>query len=186
MPSGSRGWNGSSTSSTLPHALPAVAAVLLQHPPAGLQSYWEPLTKFRRTPIEMCVRAPAEMLSAVENLLDAHFENDVGMRADPRPARSDVAQYRVEGLARLALVDRIDPDEHAIGAKQLLAHLVREVLVIDGRLGTDADRGELFEDAVEAVVLRRRSLPRCEIATPKNCDFKAFLLGHYWFLEEEL
>src|SRR5215472_7728717 len=169
-----------------PHALAAVAAVLLQHPRAGLQSHWERVTKFRRATIEMRVRAPAEMLGAVENLLDAHFENDVGMRAGPRPARRDVTQQRVERLARLALVDRIDPDEHAIGAKQLLAHLIREVLVIDGRLGTDADRGELFEDAVEAVVRRRRGLPRFEIATPKNCDFKVFLIGHYWFLEEEL
>jgi hypothetical protein len=23
-----------------------------------------------------------------------------------------------------------------------------------------------------------------EIATPKNCHFKPFLLGHHWFLEE--
>src|SRR5438477_9090053 len=126
----------------------------------------------------MRVRAPAEMLGAVEDLLDAHFENDVGMRADPRPARSNVAQYRIERLARLALVDWIDPDEHAIGAKQLLAYLVREVLVINGRLGMDADGGELFEDAVEAVVRRRRVAARLEIATPKNCDFKAFLSHH--------
>jgi hypothetical protein len=76
----------------LPDALPAVAAVLLQHPWAGLQPRREGLAKFRRTAIEMRVRAPAEMLGAVENLLDAHFENDVGMRADPRPARSNVAQ----------------------------------------------------------------------------------------------
>src|SRR5215472_2345436 len=132
----------------------------------------------------MRVRSPAEMLGAVEDLFHAHFENDVGMRADPRPARSDVAQQRVERLARLALVDRIDPDEHAIGAEQLLAHLIREVFVIDGRLGTDAYRGELFENTVEAVVLWRRSFPRCEIATPKNCDFKAFLLRHHCILQE--
>ena len=72
----------------------------------------------------------------------------------------------------------IDPDEHAIGAKQLLANLVREVLVIDGRLGMDADCGELFENAVKAVVLRRRGLPRFEIATPKYSDSNAFL-GHH-------
>ena len=60
-----------------------------------------------------------------------------------KATRSNVTQYRVERLARLALVDRIDPDEHAIRAKQLLAYLVREVLVINGRLGMDADGGEL-------------------------------------------
>ena len=69
------------------------------------------------------------------------------------------------------MVDRIDPDKHAIGAKQLLAYLVREVFVINGRLGMDTDIGELFEDAIEAVVLRRRGSSGFEIATPKNCDF---------------
>jgi hypothetical protein len=42
----------------------------------------------------------------------------------------------------------------------------------------DADSGEFFKNAVKAVVLRRRGLPRFEIATPKNCDFKVFQLGH--------
>jgi hypothetical protein len=69
-------------------------------------------------------------------------------------------------------VDRIDPDEYAIGAKQLLAHLVREFLIVDGWLGMYADRSELLENAVEAVVRRRRVPARFEIATPKNCDFK--------------
>jgi hypothetical protein len=75
-------------------------------------------------------------------------------------------------------VNRIDPDKHAIDAKQLLAHLVREVLVIDGRLGMDADGGKLFENTVEAVVGRGRGLPRFEITTPKNCDPEVILLGH--------
>src|ERR1700757_2797981 len=79
-------------------------------------------------------------------------------------------------------MDRIDPDEHAIGAKQLSAHLVCEVLVIDGRLGMDADRGELFENAVKSIAHRRRITARFAIATPKNCDFKAFLLGHHCIL----
>src|SRR5262249_22964870 len=75
-----------------PHALAAIAPVLLQHPRAGLQTHWERLTKLRRITIEKRVRSPVEMLGAVKDLLDAHFENDVGMRADPRPTRSDVAQ----------------------------------------------------------------------------------------------
>ena len=86
--------------------------------------------------------------------------------------------------ARLALVDRIDPDEHAIGAEQLLAYLVREFLSIDGWLGIDPDGGEFFENAVKTVVLRRRGLPRFEIATPKKCHFKAFRLGHHCILQE--
>ena len=75
-------------------------------------------------------------------------------------------------------MDWIDPDEHAISAKQLLAHLIREVFVIDGRLGMDADSGELFEDALKAVVLWRRGSPHVEIATPKNCDFEVIPSHH--------
>jgi len=71
----------------LPHALPAIPPVLLQHPRAGLQPLRERPTKFGRATIKMRVRAPAEMLGAVQDLLDTHFENDVGMRADPRSAR---------------------------------------------------------------------------------------------------
>src|SRR6516164_2971510 len=63
--------------------------------------------------------------------------------------------------------------------KQLLAYLVREFLVIDGRLGMDADGGELFENTVKTVVLGRRGFPRFAIATPKNRDLKVFLLGHH-------
>src|SRR6516165_2278700 len=53
----------------LPHALPAIAAVLLQHPRAAPQPRWEILTEFRCTAIEMRVRAPAEIFGAVEDLL---------------------------------------------------------------------------------------------------------------------
>ena len=104
------------------------------------------------------------------------------MRADPRPARSDVVQQRVERLARLALVDRIDPDKYSIGAKQLLAYLAREFLVIDGRLGMDADGRELFENTVKTVVRRCRVAARFAIAAPKDSDLKVFLLGHHCIL----
>ena len=75
-----------------PHALPTISPVLLQYPRTIVQLRRKCVTKLRRIAIEMRVRSPAEMLGAVKDLLDAHFENDLGMRADPRPTRSDVAQ----------------------------------------------------------------------------------------------
>ena len=55
--------------------------------------------------------------------------------------------------------------------QQLRAHLVGELLVIDGRFGMDADRGELLEDAMKAIVSRGRVAPRLAVATPDNGNF---------------
>ena len=65
-------------------------------------------------------------------------------------------------------MDRIDPHQHAIGRQQLLAHLAGEVVVVDRRLGIDAQRRQLFENAVKAIVLRGRGSPRLAIAAPDN------------------
>jgi hypothetical protein len=46
------------------------------------------------------------------------------------------------------------------------AHLVGKILVIDGWFGIDADRGELLEDAMEAIVGRGRGATRLAVATP--------------------
>ncbi len=99
------------------------------------------------------------------------------MRADPRAARGDLAQQRIERGAGLALMDRIDPYEHAIRPRQLLAHFVGEVLVIDRGLGLNANGGELLEDAVEAVVVRRRGAPGLGITAPEDRDFIDFRAG---------
>ena len=70
-----------------------------------------------------------------------------------------------------ALMDRIDPHEHAVRREELLAHLVGEFLVIDRGLGVDAGRLQFFEDAMEAVVLRRCVAPGLRIAAPDDRDF---------------
>src|ERR1700759_2547826 len=67
-----------------------------------------------RTPVEMRVGAPAEMLGAVEDLFDSHFENDVGMSADPRPAppqaledrRCHLAQHQAHPLLPVECLSR--------------------------------------------------------------------------------
>ena len=72
---------------------------------------------------------------------------------------------------------RIDPHKHAVGSQELLAYLVGELLVIDRRLGMDADSGKLLEDPVKAIVLRCGGSPGCGIAAPKDCDFVGLLVG---------
>ncbi len=100
------------------------------------------------------------------------------MRADPGTARRDIAQQRVEHGPGLALMDRIDPHEHAIDRQKLLAHLVGDVLVVDRGLGIDAERRQLFEDAVKAIVLRGCGAPCLAITAPENCNSIRFSVGH--------
>ena len=50
-------------------------------------------------------------------------------------------------------MDRIDPNKQPISRQELLAHLVAEFLVIDRRLGIDADSGKLLKKPVKAIVL---------------------------------
>ena len=72
------------------------------------------------------------------------------MRADPGSARRDVTQHRIERRAVFPLVDRIDPYQHAVDRQELPADFVFHVLVVNRGFGIDADRRELFEDAVES------------------------------------
>ena len=62
----------------------------------------------------MSVRAPPQMFRTVQNLLDAHLENYIGVRADPWPARRDVAKHCVQPFSCQSLMYRIDPDKHAV------------------------------------------------------------------------
>ena len=71
-------------------------------------------------------------------------------------------------------MERIDPHEHAVSRQELLAYIVGELLVIDRRLGIDADLGKLFEDPLKAVVLWCGGLSGCSIAAPQDADFVGF------------
>src|SRR4051812_26590889 len=103
----------------------------------------------------MRVRTPAEMLGAVQHFLDAHLENEVRMRADPWPPFRRLAQQGIKRLARFrAILKRIDPHNYAVGLQQLRSNRVGKLLVIDGRLGMNAECGELLEDAMKAIVGR--------------------------------
>src|ERR1700722_17635260 len=93
----------------------AVAAVLLEHTGAcRLKPRRKLIAEFPDSSIEMSVGAPTKMLRAVKDLLHPHFENDVGMGADPDALRSDFSQHPIEHNSVLPLGNRIDPNEHAI------------------------------------------------------------------------
>src|SRR3954451_17434548 len=102
----------------------------------------------------MCIRSPAEMPRAVEDVLDAHLQNDVRMRADPWTLQSDLAQQRVERGARFTLVDGIDPDQNAVHREQLVPDFLGKAFVVDHWARINAGRGKCLENTDEAAVLR--------------------------------
>jgi hypothetical protein len=61
-------------------------------------------------------------------------------------------------------MDRVNPDEYAVGLQKLLAHLFRERLVVNRRFGLNAPCRQFFEDAVRAIVGGRCGLSRRSIA----------------------
>ena len=68
----------------LPHALTAIATVLFEYPRTRrLKPLGKLLVEFPDGAIEMGIRAPAQVLGPIKDFLDAHFEDHVGMSADP-------------------------------------------------------------------------------------------------------
>src|SRR3954463_2206237 len=113
----------------------------------------------------MRVATPAQMLRAVQDFLNAHLQDHIGMRADPWPPFGHLAQQGIERLARFfTILKRIDPHKYAVGLQQLRVNLVGKLLVIDGWLGMNADRGELLEDAMKTIIGRDRIASRLAVA----------------------
>jgi len=106
------------------------------------------------------------MLCAMQNFFHAHLEDHVGMGADPGAARCHVTQHRVEHGPCLPFMDRIDPDEHPIDRQKLFAHFVDYVVRVNRGLRVNAERGQLLEYAMKAIVLRCCRSPRLTIAAP--------------------
>jgi hypothetical protein len=80
-------------------------------------------------------------------------------------------------------VDWVDPDEHSIDRQELFAYLIGDIVGIDRRLGVNAKRRQLFEDAVIAIILGICGSPRLAVATPENCDPIVFHIGHVVSME---
>src|SRR5215470_18929707 len=154
----------------LPDALAAVAAVALDHARAN----GEPRRQFDAhrlgRSIEGRVAAPTHRAGTMEHLLGAHLEDHVGMGAHPGAACHDLAQQRVEIDAVAPLVNRVDPDEHAIERGELCARGIEDIVLVDYRFRIDADIGERREDGLEPAGLWRGAAARRFIAAPEDSD----------------
>jgi|SRR5450755_632493 hypothetical protein len=87
------------------------------------------------------------VIRGAADLLNAHLQDDVRMRAQPRALRGDLPQQGIESGARLALMDRIDPNEDPVHREQLIANRVDEGFVVNSRLCLDAGSCKRLEDA---------------------------------------
>jgi hypothetical protein len=126
----------------LPHALAAVAAVLFEYTrPGRLKPRRKLLAQRKRTSVDIGVSAPAECPRAIEDLLHAHLEDDVGVRADPNSLGCYVAQQGIKRGSGPPVGDGIDPDQDSIQVEKLRPHLVDHVVCIHGGLGLDASPG---------------------------------------------
>src|SRR5215469_2630895 len=117
----------------------------------------------------MGVAAPVQMLRAMQDFLHAHLEDHVRVCADPRAACSDIAQQDIERHTGLTSTERINPHKHPIDRQKLLAHLVRELFIIDCGFGIDAQHRQFLEDAMITIILRCRDASRFAITPPDNC-----------------
>ena len=106
----------------------------------------------------------------MEDLLGPHLEDHIWMSTHPDAARRDLAQQRVEIGTVAPLVNRVDPDQHAIERGELRPHGLEDVVLIDHRLRIDTDISECREDSLEPACSRRGAAARRFVATPENSD----------------
>src|SRR5262249_23589350 len=114
-----------------PHAVAAVAAVLLEHPRlAGGEPQREFVDHLIHSGVKMRVRAPPEIACAKEDLFRPQLENDIRMRADKNAAGGDIAQHDIEDRSVAPAFDGIDPHEDTVEAHQLLSDLFAKIVVV--------------------------------------------------------
>src|SRR5262245_12377876 len=143
----------------------AVAAVLLQHARLAFGEALRQLAaELLQRRIEPRVGAPAQGASLIEDFLRVHLQDQVRMRAHEHAVARHVAQERIEPRAVAVLADRVDPDEYAVDAQELPAHLVSGLVGVDCRLDVEADVAQRLRDAVEPGLLEPHRPPRVRLA----------------------
>src|SRR5262245_48405892 len=155
----------------LPHALSAVAAVLLQNtrtcrkqPPRKL------VVQAGGIAIEMRVGTPAEVPGAVQYLLHGHFQDHVGMHTDPRAARRDVSQQCVKHTPASSTDDGVDSHQHAVEAEKLSTHFIDGLVGIHRGLSVNALPGEGFEHSGKTRGGRNYAASGLAITAPRQSD----------------
>ena len=81
----------------LPDALPPVTSIAFEHSwPTWLQPERELRPEAFCGPVDVGIRTPTKMFGSIDDFLDAHFEDDIGVSADPNTPRRHFAQHRVQ------------------------------------------------------------------------------------------
>ena len=126
----------------LPHALPAIAAVLLEYARAcRFEAAAETLRETPRRCDTDGYRCPSRDVWCGKELPSRPFSGSRrGGRSPTRHAKRRRATAR-RAHPVLPIGDWIDPDEHAVGTEKLPAHFIDDVVGIDRGLGLDAERG---------------------------------------------
>src|SRR4051812_28876045 len=102
--------------------------------------------------MEPDVGSPAELSRPVENLFRTHRLHDVGVGADPYAGGGDLAEDGVDAVPILAAADRVDPDDDAVDAEELVADRRRDLVAVHHRPRVDADVGERVEHRSEPLI----------------------------------
>jgi len=122
----------------LPDALAAVVAVLLQDAwTSRLKSGRERLAERKRGAVKLGVGASTQMLSAGQDLFHPHLQDHVGMCTHPATARCNIAEQCIEHGPALALIQRVNPDQHTVDRQKLRAHFIGKCFIEHRRLGTN-------------------------------------------------
>src|SRR5262249_10505076 len=106
----------------------------------------------------------------MKHLLGTHFEDHIWVSAHPYAAHCDLAQQLVKVGTIAPIVNRIDPDKHAIERRELCADGVKDIVLIDDRFRIDANIGKRREHGLEPVGLWRGTEARRLVAPPEDRD----------------
>src|SRR5574338_1499975 len=123
----------------LPHAVPAVAAILLEHARfSARKSVGQFAAHLVYAGIKLGIAAPSHIAGAIQDFLGAQREDYVGLRADEDAGCGDIAKHRIEDRSVESALDWIDPHEHGVDVQELAADLVAKIVVVHGRFGAQA------------------------------------------------
>jgi hypothetical protein len=162
------GWVGS----YFPYSVAAVAPVLLEDARLAFgEATCDLVPQLLGRIAAVGVTAPTHLSGADQDILRAHREDDVWMRAHQDASVGDLAQYRVELSSVLAILDGVHPNESPVRAQQLIAHFVSKLVVVDRRHGFYSDGAEGIGDTFQPIRIQICSVAILAAAVPHECDF---------------
>lgn len=114
----------------------------------------------------------------VEHLLCAHRGDHVRMRRHPDVLRGHVSKKCIKPCSIAAILDRIDPDQHTIQAKELPPHLFDCIIGLDDSLGADVQLRKCIEQPAQHCLSSLRALLAAPVAAPEETNSRPVSRGH--------